>query len=591
MKLSIVIPVYNEAKTIRTILERVSRASLPQGISKEIIIVNDHSTDGTKDILEELEDLYDLKVIHHEQNLGKGAALRHGLTAVSGDFAIIQDADLEYDPHDYDSIIRPLVYGKSDIVYGSRYLGKSMREMLSVNYVANRVLTSVSNLFTGFSLTDMETCYKAYSNAAIKKIAPALCSDRFDIEPELTAAAASKGFSIVEVPISYAARAVHEGKKIKWHDGFPGLWAIIRYGYKTFFRVQKMKILFWLSMAILMAIFFAYVGPKMLGDSPTYVESISVMNGHEPAADFIPNRILTTFGALEAIRALTFVTGSLDISWSILNFILYISSVGVFYKLMAGLFRSERAALLGGLFLAANYGFFNFGLNLLMDIGGWAFYIFSLYYLFSYSRSKKSKHLMLSAAMVGLGGLFKEYAFLGAVAIAVYVICESYHSWNDLAKKAVKTASLALIPTAMVFVYVYFRFGYTYADWFGTNHEHYVYNSRILEYIKASGSLFNFLAFPVIGGAWLWLRRKIVLDDRAQVFVIAAIVSFLPIFFWPAITQRILTAAVPAGIIIAGFAFKRTESRWVVWLPVLAVYIIASFFMDSYILNAVNLPF
>lgn len=228
-KLSVIVPVFNESRTVENIIGRIARVELPAGMVKEIIVVDDFSTDDTGKILARLQKEYPLTIVRHEKNYGKGRAIKTGLKASMGDFALIQDADLEYDPAEYPKLIEPLMAGRADMVYGSRYLGRRPSEMFSVNYFANRILTALSNLFTGFRLTDMETCYKVFSRKAIDEIAPRLKSDRFDIEPEITAVAARCGFRIVEVPISYAARTSREGKKIKWHDGFPAIWAIIKF--------------------------------------------------------------------------------------------------------------------------------------------------------------------------------------------------------------------------------------------------------------------------------------------------------------------------------------------------------------------------
>ena len=229
MKLSVVVPVFNESRTIENVLSKIARVQLPSGLGREIVVVDDCSTDGTGEILERLQKLYPLMLIKHDRNYGKGRAIRTGLKACRGDFAIIQDADLEYDPNEYVKLIQPIIERKTDVVYGSRYLGKSIKGIISINFFANRVLTFVSNFFTGLNLTDMETCYKVLSRKAIDKVAPRLTSDRFDIEPEITAVIARSGFKVIEVPISYDPRTSRQGKKIKWHDGFPALWAIVKF--------------------------------------------------------------------------------------------------------------------------------------------------------------------------------------------------------------------------------------------------------------------------------------------------------------------------------------------------------------------------
>lgn len=225
-KLSIVIPVYNEAPTIMKLLQKVESVNVE--LQKEIILVDDFSTDGTRDILKTLESRH--RVIYHERNQGKGAALRTGFKEASGDFIIIQDADLEYDPNEYLILLAPLLDGRADVVYGSRFVGdRPHRVLFFRHYVGNKMLTLLSNMFTSLNLTDMETCYKAFTRDALLKIRDELKSNRFGIEPEITARVAKKKLRIYEVGISYSGRTYAEGKKINWKDGVAAIWSIIKF--------------------------------------------------------------------------------------------------------------------------------------------------------------------------------------------------------------------------------------------------------------------------------------------------------------------------------------------------------------------------
>jgi glycosyltransferase involved in cell wall biosynthesis len=226
MIVSVVIPVYNEIDTIEEILARVDKVP----IKKEIIVIDDLSIDGTRERLKKIiADKENVKVIYHNRNKGKGAALRTGFESVSGDIVIIQDADLEYDPNEYPKLLEPISDGRADVVYGSRFIGGPHRVLFFWHYVGNKLLTLISNALTNLNLTDMETCYKVFKRQILKDIN--LKSNRFGFEPEFTAKVSKKRLRIYEVPISYSGRTYSEGKKITWKDGIVALCLIFWYRF------------------------------------------------------------------------------------------------------------------------------------------------------------------------------------------------------------------------------------------------------------------------------------------------------------------------------------------------------------------------
>jgi glycosyltransferase involved in cell wall biosynthesis len=224
-KLSVIVPVFDERNTVVEIVRRMRAVELP--VELEIVIVDDGSTDGTRDVLRQLADST-VHVVMHERNQGKGAAIRTGLASVTGDLVLVQDADLEYDPQDWPKLLNPILRGKARVVYGSRFTGER-RNMLFLHWVGNRFLSLITNVLYNTTLSDMETCYKLFDRSVLDGIT--IRASRFEFEPEITAKILRRKIRIYEVPISYTGREFDEGKKITWRDGFIALWTLVKYRF------------------------------------------------------------------------------------------------------------------------------------------------------------------------------------------------------------------------------------------------------------------------------------------------------------------------------------------------------------------------
>lgn len=230
-KLSIIIPVYNEEKTILSILDLIEKVEL--NLEKEIIIIDDASNDGTAELLEKLDKIK-YQVFFKEKNSGKGDSVKTGFLLATGDIILIQDADLEYDPQDYKNLLQPILEGKADVVFGSRFQGnKPHRVLYFWHYLGNKFLTFLSNFFTGLNLSDMEVCYKVFKKEVVKSFVHKLKSKRFGIEPELTTYVGKGDWKVYEVGVAYDGRTYLEGKKINWKDGVSAVWSIVKFGIKV----------------------------------------------------------------------------------------------------------------------------------------------------------------------------------------------------------------------------------------------------------------------------------------------------------------------------------------------------------------------
>jgi 4-amino-4-deoxy-L-arabinose transferase-like glycosyltransferase len=352
-----------------------------------------------------------------------------------------------------------------------------------------------------------------------------------------------------------------------------------------------MKLATFASLVCLVVISILFLKPMVQGDGTTYLEAIKVIDSGKWSQDFVPNRILTTpFNLVLALFFIKLLGGNLN-GWLLMNVIIYFFIAFVFFNLSKKIYKSEKVALITTLFLASNYAMVRFGLNFLMDIGGWLFYLLALLYVFIFLESGDLRKLFLATLSVSIGGLFKEYAFLGALPVIGAIFYFYWPRFRHSFYQAFIHGLIILLPTILLQIIVYYKFGYTYFDWLSTNQEQYSYPSRLKEYIKSLGSLLNLLGIIFGFGLWYLYKKWQDLDKNLKFFLITTGVSIMPIFLWPAITQRVLFVVLPFFILIAGFFIEKHEAKWYLFLPFLVLYILINFTMDSFILQAVNLPF
>lgn len=347
-----------------------------------------------------------------------------------------------------------------------------------------------------------------------------------------------------------------------------------------------------------------YFFPHIIeGDAVGYLQAVRVYQGEAPQPHILPDqkevtldvvtihRMLTTPFGIQAVRMFSDVFGSDIVGWLAWDTILFFSVNILFYLLLLRVFRSPRTAFVGGLFFAGNYSMVIHGLALFMDIGGWFFYILSIFWLFAYIESGKYRDLLFATLSITVGGFFKENAFVAFIPLAAILLYEGYPSPVRFLKRIVPLGLIIAVPTVIHHVQIYLQYGYTYAYWIHLTAT-YHYSSRIVEYVKSLGSLLTFLAPVSLLGAFAFIRPapEFPLDIKRRIFIVSVLISSLPAVLWLAITQRVLFMVVPGAVLLACVFIQRYERYWYVFLPILVLYVLAALTMDSFILNYVNLP-
>ena len=594
--LSIVIPVYNEEKTLEKLLKKVEDVQL-DGIEKEIIIIDDYSTDGTRQVLEKLKDKY--KIFFQEKNQGKGAAVKRGFKESTGDLVIIQDADMEYDPEDYKRLLPPIFEKRAQVVHGSRFSGGETRRVLFFwHSLGNKFLTGLSNALTNLTLTDMEVCYKLFTREAIDKIWPKLTSKRFGMEPEITALVAKNKFRIYETSIAYNGRTYKEGKKINWKDGFSAIWCIIKFNLfnkdypiitkKDFSKLIRSKYFLIFSLTIINLFIALYVVkmPLWSSDSETYLSAMQYLQG-EKISEMPLNRLVTTpLMLFSSIFASTFV-GSLYGGMLAVNILFYFLIIYAFYKLVLEIYKDSRTAILSSVLFFSSYGLYTFGATYTTDIGGWFFFVLGSLFAVKYFKNHNNKKFFyLTVLSAGVGVLFKEYGALGMISLGMLILL-SQMSFSKKIKEIVIAGLLFSVIPIIFNILFFLKFNYSYLDW-------YFYN------VEAFTPMYNFTIFAKVLG-WVFLagwpififgllqEKKFFNKDRAKI-LLALLPASLAFLAWPALTQRIAFILVPWLALISGFGLTKIKSKYIL-ITILILYIIINHGIEPYLIKLINLPF
>ncbi|MDP2947362.1 MAG: glycosyltransferase family 39 protein [Nanoarchaeota archaeon] len=328
--------------------------------------------------------------------------------------------------------------------------------------------------------------------------------------------------------------------------------------------------------------------PEFGGDGISYIQTIEVMKTGISPEGFVPNRIITTFLGLKSVMVIDIFVNNLLVSWLILNSLFFVVMGMFFYFLLLKIFDNSRMSILGTLFLTTNYAAVALGLSYFMDMGGWAFYVASLYFSYLYLETKNEKWLWISSILVGVGGLFKEYAFLAYIVILGLIIFINWGHWKEIIKKIFFTGLVAFTPMIIMNIYSFFVYDYTYLSWYSAQNT-YDYQNKLVEYIKSFGSLYNFGWFLFIPGIYLLLKRsKEILKDQKLFFIWLTILSSLVVFVWPVVT-RVLFITLPATVLVSCLFLKKIDKRWYMIVPLLIAYVLSSYLMNAYILDFVDI--
>jgi dolichol-phosphate mannosyltransferase len=614
MKDVIIIPTYNERENITYVVGRVRR----ECPSAEIIVVDDNSPDGTAEIVRSLtkQDQY-LRLVSRPGKQGLGEAYKDILSRLQSEQGIrnivTMDADGSHDPSAIPILLKKL--DTVDLVVGSRYVrGGKIEGWSRFRHLLSFWGNVYTRTITGSPIHDGTAGFVAFRASVLKGIDfRDISGAGYAYQIEFKNAIIKNGGAWKEIPITFierklgvskiSSKIVGEGLGMPWRI----LWKGLRAGGDPRWRLA-----FFVSLIILAALSLSYMPHRVAGtDAVSYLDAIHVLNGaplsvtETPA--YVISRIMNTFLNLESVNLLSVIFGNLLIAWLVWGTFMYFLINIIFYRLLRLIFGSIPIACLGGLFFASNYALLVSGLSFYMDIGGWTFFILSVYFLYTHVLSRNRQDLWLAALAISVGAFFKEYALTAYVPLFFVTLYHTRHSFRTFLQTIVPLSLVAFFPILVHYTIVYLTYGADYVSWIRFNRATYVYDSRLKELVKSLGSLLTFLSPLALLGIVaatreLWkmkgekdeaVNREYVKGSRGAqiVFVASLLFAALPALVWPAIIQRVLFMTVPGLVVLACYGMKKYEHYLPLYLILLVLYAACSFFMDSFILTHINLPF
>ncbi|MBI2037801.1 MAG: glycosyltransferase [Candidatus Magasanikbacteria bacterium] len=534
MKLTIIIPVYNEKNTILPLLEKVAHLD----IVKEVIIVDDCSTDGTREILRSMQNENKYKILYHEKNNGKGAAIRTGLAEATGEYAVIQDADLEYDPQDLVKMFLYIREHNLEVLYGSRRLNKENKKYAGISYYLGGVfLTWVANILYGQKLTDEPTCYKMFKTDFLRSL-PLACK-RFEFCPEVTALSALRGIKIAEIPINYYPRTKEEGKKIGWRDALVALKVFLEYRAPRIFKfIHKHKIGIILGVAAILnlLIFKALFGFHPNNDTDSFLWLMEYFRGSFPDSVVAhPNRYLNPFYAV--IGATIFRFLSVEDSLIATNIIFYFGLVFVTYDLIRRVFKSKFTGLVSALIIMTGYPMIRYSLTQVQDIGGYFWFLLTIYAGWLWWENKKIKWLLLGGVAVSFGVLTKESGCMGALFVGILFLINK-DSWKN---KILNFVYFSFLPffTILINAARGKDVDYNSAQWFIENWRIFApSNYTLFKWVGVHATTYNILWVFVLLGLFFIIKNWHNLHSNIKIYLLAVIPSSMSYYAWPLFIGR-----------------------------------------------------